>query len=431
MEAPKGSVLQDLYAGYRLFPDLNIEVGRQNIGLGVEGSTDDSRLLTIARSIMSEDIPVHVGRLGDIRSTGAMLRYSGKTVSGLIGIWNDPSTQRLGFDSSRPLFADASITYTGITRVNLSAFGGTHVLSTNGETTDRVGGALVWQRGPHLFQGEISLARDYSAPAVSAGPVGTTPIAGYFMYGYSFSRRLQAIVRYDNFDQGEERVRITAPEMTETGIVTPHVNHKLREYTIGLNYFVDDNQKLQLDLIREDTEDNGFGFWGPQRTLLMVAYQIGCRAPTRPDSLRGANEPLTGRIEAAANAVRVGVIVAPTLGFDAGIDIGLPAVRLLPGMQTRASLGLLADTNARSFFGFPGTAYVAAVDQLTRSFRVLNSRLSLYSGIGAGAYFESKLYPGARLLLGTNISRSIGFELITHFTGIGRPYVTLESRIPL
>ncbi len=164
-------VLEDLYTGYRLAPELAIEAGRQNIGLGIEGSTDDNRLLTISRSIMSENLPVHVGRLGDIRSTGAMLRYTGKTVLGLIGIWNDPSSQRLGFDSARPPFADASVTYIGITRLSVSAFGGTHVLSTNGEVTDRVGGGLVWQRGPHLFQGEVEVARDYSAPTSQGGVV--------------------------------------------------------------------------------------------------------------------------------------------------------------------------------------------------------------------------------------------------------------------
>ncbi len=35
-------VLEDLYTGYRIIPDLAIELGRQNIGLGIEGSTDDN-----------------------------------------------------------------------------------------------------------------------------------------------------------------------------------------------------------------------------------------------------------------------------------------------------------------------------------------------------------------------------------------------------
>ena len=424
-------VLQDLYAGFRVSPSVAIEAGRQNIGLGIEGSTDDSRLLTIARSVMSEDLPVHDGRLGDIRSTGAALKYTGKTVLGLIGIWNDPSSQRLGFDPSRPAFASASVTYTGIKRLNVSAFGGTHVLESNGETTDRVGGGVVWQRGPHLFQGEVEFARDYAAPTAPGGVVGTAPLGGYAMYAYSFSRRLQFLFRYDNFDQGELRYAGNTLETTETGFVFPHADHKLREYTLGINYFVDANQKLQLNLIREDPEVNGARFWGPQRTILMAAYQIGYHAPTRPDSLQGANDPQTDRIGPATNAVDLGMNFAPTLGFAVGIDIGVPAVRILPGMQTRASFMVLGDVHAPSIFGFPGTAYVAAIDQVTHLFRVPMMGTSMYAGFGAGAYFEGTIHPGARLLVGTNISRTVGLEVITHVTGIGRPYVTVETRIPL
>ncbi len=251
------------------------------------------------------------------------------------------------------------------------------------------------------------------------------------MYGYRLSKRLQAIIRYDNFDEGEERFGGNGTETTETGFQFPHANHKLREYTLGINYFVDDNHKVQLNLVREDPEENGVEFWGPQRTLLMAAYQIGYHAPTQPDALRGANDALPDRLQPTTNAVYLGANFAPTLGFAAGIDIGLPSIRFVPGLQTRTSLGVLGDAHAPSIFGFPGTAYLAAVDQITRSFRISGSGLTMYTGFGAGAYFEGAIYPGARVLIGTNVSRSIGLELITHITGFGRPYVTLESRIPL
>ncbi len=346
-------------------------------------------------------------------------------------MWNNAASQRLGFNSSRPPFADASITYVGITRLSVTAFGGTNILSNHGETTDRVGGGLVWQRGPHLFQGEVGLSRDYSTPNASGGAVGTAPIGGYFMYGYRISKRVQAVIRYDNFDEGEERFGGNGIETTETGFQFPHAEHKLREYTLGINYFVDESQKLQLNLIREDPEINGTAFWGPQRTLLMAAYQIGYLAPTRPDSLRGANDRLPDELQPTSNAVFLGANFAPTLGFAAGIDIGLPNIRIVPTLLTRVSVGLLGDANAPSIFGFHGTAYVAAVDQITRKFRISGSRLSLYAGFGAGAYFDGAIYPGARVLFGTNVSRNVGMELITNITGVGRPYVSLETRIPL
>lgn len=425
-------VLQDLFAGYRLDPEFSIEVGRQNIGMGIEGTTDDSRLLTISRSIMNEDLPVHVGRLGDMRSTGAMLRYKSKALLGFVGIWNDPSSARLGLSSSRPAFANVSITYTGIDRLNASLFGGTHVFSNGGETTDRVGGAAVWQRGPHIVQAEVEFARDY-APLKAASPlVGTAPIGGYILYGYNLSKRLQLVIRYDNFDEGQQRVG-ASDEITETGLTIPHANHKLREYTIGFNYYVDDNQRVQLNLVREDPEDNGYVYWGPQRTLLMAEYQIGIHTPNRPDALRGANSPITQQMGAGTNAVYIGANFAPTLGYSAGVQLGVSHMRLVSGMQTRATFGVLGDAHAPSIFGFPGTTYMVAVDQITHNYRFGRNRsaFSIYSGFGAGGYFQHELRPGARLLIGANVTRSMGIELISNITGAGSPYVSFLSRFPL
>jgi hypothetical protein len=238
-------------------------------------------------------------------------------------------------------------------------------------------------------------------------------------------------MRYDNFDEGEQKVG-SSPELTETGILVPHANHKLREYTLGINYYVDDNQKIQLNLVREDTEDNGGVFWGPQRTVLLAAYQLGFNGANRPEAIRGANDSSSTSLEPSSNAIVIGPIAAPALGFAAGFEVKLPALKLAPALSGRAVFEVLGNAHAPSIFGFPGTTYMAAVDLVSRSIPLKRSSYAaIYGGVGAGIYFQGTPYPGGRLIIGSKLSRTLGLELNTNISGVGRPFVSLEARLPL
>src|SRR2546421_117236 len=82
-----GSPLQDLWVGLQLGRYVRLEVGQQKPGLSEEGSRDNAHLLTIARSIMNEDLPANAGRIGNIRDTGAVLKFRASRLKGSFGIW--------------------------------------------------------------------------------------------------------------------------------------------------------------------------------------------------------------------------------------------------------------------------------------------------------------------------------------------------------
>ena len=61
---------------------------------------------------------------------------------------------------------------------------------------------------------------------------------------------------------------------TESGVFIPQGDHKTKEYTFGINYYLSAyNSKIQLNYIREDVEINGANFFGVPRNILLTNFQ--------------------------------------------------------------------------------------------------------------------------------------------------------------
>lgn len=269
-----GSPLQDLLVGYQLFPHWRLEVGQQVTGLSEEGSRSSAELLTIARSIMNEDLPPDDGRIGRVRDTGAVLRYQSAPVSAFLGIWNGNGDMQNTLDTNRQMFLDGSLYYTGIHRVLLGVWGGTEVGSSNPAAVhDRAGATFLYHSGPNTLEAEFGYARDYAAGAPGIGRNGTISDGGYLLYANALSRKWQLVARYDIWDPAAENGN---PSITETGITIPASDHKLKEYTFGVNYYLRGTRtKIQLNYIREDVETNGLAFFGKPRDILLSNFQVG------------------------------------------------------------------------------------------------------------------------------------------------------------
>jgi len=265
------SPLQDLFVGYQLFPRWRLEVGQQKTGLSEEGSRSSSQLLTIARSIMNEDLPRNAGRIGDVRDTGAVLRYQSLPIRAFIGIWDDNGVTQNVVDNNRQKFLDGSLYYTGIHRVLLGIWGGTNVGSVRpAENRDRAGATFLYQSGPNTLESEFAYARDYAAGAPGTNLSGTIADGGYILYANSLSRKWQLVARYDIWDPAAQGT------VTENGVTIPPADHKLKEYTFGVNYYLRwPTTKIQLNYIREDVETNGVVFFGKPRNVLLTNFQVG------------------------------------------------------------------------------------------------------------------------------------------------------------
>ncbi|MCW3055844.1 MAG: hypothetical protein JWN14_5014 [Chthonomonadales bacterium] len=423
---------QDAWVGYQLGRHARIEIGRQKTGLSEEGSRPDDQLFTIARSVMNEDLPIKGGRVGDARSTGAALRFKFTDVHGFVGVWNSlGDTDGLTFAGSQK-FLDGALYVDVAQHVTLGVWGGRSIGGSGPqEDRERAGVTVLYRNGRVFFEGEVAYTRDYAAGAPAPGKNGSLGRGGYLLAAYRLSPQWQFVGRYDNWDPAKQTV-FTGVATTESGVQIPKSNHKLHEYTVGLNYTVPHHDaRFQLNYIREDTEENGGFFFGSPRSIVMVGMQLGYDSPNvsnaRPENygLRDASHPKSFALQ---NAIRAGVLGSPRLGLALGADFGLPKAHLLPSAETRISADLLAPFDVPSFLGLPTTQSTVTLDQV---FAAHPHSLGFYGGFGLGGYFGAKFRPGGKLFMGYNLTNTLGLELTSHFTGLPDPRYTLQVRFPL
>ena len=276
--ADGASLLRDAWIGYRITPRLRLEIGQQKTGLSEEGTRDDGALLTVARAIMNEDLSLVAGRVGNVRSPGIALRYRGGPVQGFAGLWHGNGETPSGGNILHLRFLDGALYYKGIRYVTVGVWGGTHVgLAQPAEGRDRAGGTFILRCGPHLFEGEAAYARDHTAGAPGTERTGTISNGFNFLYAHTLSRKWQLVARYEfwNPDENEAAAKTGAPGVTENGVTLMNFDHKLKEYTFGINYYMPaQHAKIQVNYIRVDSEVNAPVFFGKQRTVLLANIQV-------------------------------------------------------------------------------------------------------------------------------------------------------------
>lgn len=273
------ATLQDLWVGYKLGRNWKLEVGQQKNQLSEEGTRSSSQLLTVERSIMN-DLPRQQGRIGDIRETGALLRYKGSLLEANFGIWDDNGAQQNTVALDRFKFATATLYLTPIRHWTIGVWGGTkfgdyRTPGTNlRNIRDRAGATLKAEYGRHFAEAEFAYAIDRTnsglSPLVGTSTSGTGTTAqarsmgGYALYAYTASPNWQFVGRYDEWD----------PSIHGSVAGGTTGDHNLREYTLGVNYyFKSHNAKIQANYIFEDPQRGGFGFWGYRRQIFLTNFQ--------------------------------------------------------------------------------------------------------------------------------------------------------------
>ena len=263
--------LQDLWVGFKLNRYLRLEVGQQKTGLTEEGTRDNAQLLTIARATMNEDLPATAGRVGSIRDTGAVLKLRTSRIKASVGIWNDNGATTNVVDNNRLKFLSGTVFVSTLRHFTFGIWGGTNIGDYRPrEQRDRAGGTFLFESGPHTIEIEGAYARDIAATAdpKKAGSIG---VGFYALYAYRISRKWQVVVRYDVWDPAQHDL---GDSVTESGVFIPQDNHKLKEYTFGINYNISKaGSKLQLNVIRDDVERHGGDFFGSPRTILLTNFQ--------------------------------------------------------------------------------------------------------------------------------------------------------------
>ena len=262
-----GSALQEIWLGYRFSPEFKAEFGRQKTGLSEEGSRSSKELLTIARSLMNESLPAKSGRVGTGRATGLVLRYQTGRIKSFIGLWDGNGENQSLLADNHLNFLNAGVYLKTLRRFTFGVWGGRKISNEGAkEVRDRFGGTMLFESGPHVFEIEGAYARDFGKIADRNANGGSIAIGFYILYAHRISKQWQLVARYDVWDPAQHDLGDT---LTETGVLVPQSDHKLKEYTFGVNYTATEHIKLQLNYIREDPEINGYIFFGKPRTVLL------------------------------------------------------------------------------------------------------------------------------------------------------------------
>jgi hypothetical protein len=280
---PNSTFLQDAFIGLQLSKRVRLEAGQQKTDMSEEGSRSSAALLTIERSIMN-GLPVTAGRIGYVRDTGAMLRFSNRFGKAMVGVFNGNGDAQTTVDGDRSKFAVFNAYFTGFRHFTLGAWGGNNFGDSHPAAgRERLGYTFIYQNGPHYFESEGANARDYAAGNGKPGQ-GADSRGAYAMYGYSFARKWQVVGRYDIWDPAYLAGQFGTPQTTLVGFGSPiaRTAHDLREYTVGLNYYwygrkgdgsFDQRAKLQFNFIWEDPEANAVAFFGTRRQILLTNLQ--------------------------------------------------------------------------------------------------------------------------------------------------------------
>lgn len=265
-------MIKDLWVGYRLSNQWRVEIGRQVTGLSVEGSRSDGSLFTLERAIMNSDIPAVSGRIGNIRDNGLVFRYQAGKLDAQFGLWNGNGEAPVNADNNRSKFVTGAMYFRALRHFTLGIWGGTNISGNRGkEIRDRAGGTFIFDGGSHIFQIEGAYAKDREineSPKVR----GAISSGFYILYGYKISKKWEVLIRYDIWDPSQNDI---SDGLTGSGIVIPQGDHKLKEYTFGINYFpYGSGTKIQFNLIRDDPEKNGKGYFGKPRWIAIMGVVL-------------------------------------------------------------------------------------------------------------------------------------------------------------
>jgi hypothetical protein len=231
--------------------------------------------------------------VGYVRDVGALVRFTNSQGKAMVGLFNGNGESQTSVDPNRQHFASFNAYWNPPIGPNkskpltLGVWGGMDIGDAEPEfKKDRLGTTFIYQQGQHLFEAEGAYTRDYS-PLFSTGNYtgteqGSNGRGGYTLYGYTVTNRFQVVGRFDVWDPAYQAGQTAASVTTVGGYTIPRQYHDLREYTLGMNYYLfgkkpngdfDQRFKVQLNYIVDAVEKNGVSFWGKSRNLLIANFQ--------------------------------------------------------------------------------------------------------------------------------------------------------------
>jgi len=252
-QGASNNLLQDLQVTYRLSSanaaakQFFVDGGQFKVPIGYEATLlPTSQVPFLERSLIFTGRDPFGTTYGDQRDIGIQLRAVGPQFEARVGVFNGFGDRQnsLAASDQKALIALLAFKPRFLNGLTLGVSGG--VGDTGVSFTPATGAATNLRASRNIFnafgvynlrkltlQGEY--LRGHSAPFTVAGtPNGARNLQGFYAGGsYFFYPRLEALLRYDTLDFNEE----------QSGNI-------VRDYLLGLNYYLAGQNKVQLNLVR-------------------------------------------------------------------------------------------------------------------------------------------------------------------------------------
>ncbi|MEK6372237.1 MAG: porin [Acidobacteriota bacterium] len=240
-------VLQDAFITVAVPHGATVQFGQYRVPLSREGVEPVVTLDTVERALFLAD-RARGGNYGDIRDIGVSLRGTlGGRYDYHVGVFNGSGESQNDTDREdrKAVVGRFVARMPGGLRLGASgAWGG--AAEVGRPRRDRLGGELLYTRGPVKLAAELMTGRD-----------GALERRGFYAHaGYRFRPRLEGIVRVDGWDPDTSRDGGLAAA-TET------------DYTIGFNYNPIATLRLQANAVHKVFSDDAL----EDRNLLLINLQ--------------------------------------------------------------------------------------------------------------------------------------------------------------
>lgn len=240
-------VLQDAFITVAGPHGTTLQVGQYRIPLSREGVEPSASIDTVERALFLND-RARNGNYGDVRDIGVSLRG---TVAGRydynVGVFNSSGESQNDLDRDERKAVVGKFVATVVPGLRLGASGAWGGPEEAGRPRrDRLGGELLFTRGPLKLAAEVMGGRD-----------GALERRGYYAHaGYRFRPRFEGIVRVDAWD----------PDLSRDGGLAA-ANET--DFTVGFNYNPIATLRLQANAVHKTFSDDALR----DRNLLLVNLQ--------------------------------------------------------------------------------------------------------------------------------------------------------------
>jgi uncharacterized coiled-coil protein SlyX len=225
-------ILQDAFITLDYIKNVHIDIGQYKVPLSLEGLQSSATLETVERAMFASDRG-RGGSYGDVRDFGVMIRGPiTKHFDYQVGLFNGSGENQNDVDKNdakavigrlvvRPPFIK------GLQIGGSGAWG--NGARADRPRRDRLGGELLFVRGPFKFKSELMTGKDAELHRL-----------GYYThFGYRITPKVELIFRFDVWDPDTRRETNSA-NVTE------------RDYIAGFNYYIlENNVKLQVNYLRK------------------------------------------------------------------------------------------------------------------------------------------------------------------------------------